>query len=181
MTEHDKQFLLSTIKTIPDHPKPGIMFRDVTSLMQHGEAFSLAIDLLAKAFESLPFDKVIGTEARGFIFGAPIAKALGVGFVPVRKAGKLPREVVSESYELEYGQDTLQIHTDAISKGDKVLLIDDLIATGGTAQASISLVEQLGGTVTHAGFVINLVDLPGIKQLEDRGVSTVSLCEFEGE
>ena len=127
------------------------------------------------------FNKVAGTEARGFLFGAPLAIEMGIGFVPVRKPNKLPREVVSECYELEYGTDTLEIHKDAIQPGDKVLLIDDLLATGGTIAASAKLIRRLGGEVEHAGFIINLPDLGGREKLDQIGVESFSLCEFEGE
>ena len=170
----------NNIKTIPDYPKPGIQFRDVTSLVEHGEAFSLAISLLTEPFKNAGVTKVVGTEARGFLFGAPLALELGVGFVPVRKPGKLPRETVAQTYELEYGVDTLEIHTDAISQGDKVLVVDDLLATGGTIEATTKLIRQLGGEVEHAAFVINLPEIGGEKRLEGLGLNVYSICEFEG-
>ena len=174
-------YIKSVVKTVPDYPKPGIMFRDVTSVLEDHKAFSSCIALLLEHYKSLGFNKVAGTEARGFLFGAPLAIEMGVGFVPVRKPGKLPREVVSESYELEYGMDTLEIHKDAIQPGDKVLLIDDLLATGGTIGASAALIRRLGGTVEHAGFVIGLPSLGGHEKLTELGIESFTLCEFEGD
>ncbi|RDV24710.1 adenine phosphoribosyltransferase [Alteromonas aestuariivivens] len=175
------EYIKSTVKTVPDYPKPGIQFRDVTSVLEDHKAFRGCIDLLVTKYQSYGFNKVAGTEARGFLFGAPLAIELGVGFVPVRKPNKLPREVVSESYELEYGMDTLEIHKDAIQPGDKVLLIDDLLATGGTIAASASLIRQLGGIVEFAGFVIGLPDLGGYQKLQAAGIEPYTICEFEGD
>lgn len=174
-------FIRSSIKTVADYPKPGIMFRDVTSLIENPAAFHQSIELLAKPYRNMDFTKVVGTEARGFLFGAPVALELGLGFVPVRKPGKLPRETISESYELEYGQDTLQIHTDAIEPGDRVLLVDDLLATGGTIEASAKLIRRLGGIVEHAAFVIALPDLGGVQRLNEVGLKSSYLCSFDGE
>ncbi|GAA5189143.1 adenine phosphoribosyltransferase [Ferrimonas gelatinilytica] len=170
-----------SIKTVPNYPKEGIMFRDVTSLLENGEAFRLAIELLAEHYRGRGFTKVVGTEARGFLFGAPLALALGLGFVPVRKPGKLPRATNAQSYELEYGMDTLEIHVDAIESGDKVLVVDDLLATGGTIDATVTLIRDLGGEVTDAAFVINLPDLGGEQRLKALGVNVLALCEFEGD
>ena len=153
------EYIKSVVKTVPDYPKPGILFRDVTSVLEDHKAFSSCISLLVEKYQGMGFTKIAGTEARGFLFGAPLAIEMGIGFVPVRKPNKLPREVVSESYELEYGMDTLEIHKDAIEPGDKVLLIDDLLATGGTIAASAKLIRSLGGEVNHAGLVINLPEL----------------------
>lgn len=175
------EYIKSKVKTVPDYPKPGIMFRDVTSVLEDHKAFSSCISLLLEKYLPHEFDKVAGTEARGFLFGAPLAIEMGVGFVPVRKPNKLPREVVSETYELEYGMDTLEIHKDAIKPGDRVLLIDDLLATGGTIGASASLIRKLGGVVEHAGFIIGLPDLGGREKLQAQGIECFSLCEFEGE
>lgn len=175
------EYIKSVVKTVPDYPKPGIMFRDVTSVLEDHKAFSSCIALLLERYKGIEFDKVAGTEARGFLFGAPLAIEMGIGFVPVRKPNKLPREVVSETYELEYGVDTLEIHKDAIQPGDKVLLIDDLLATGGTIAASAKLIRSLGGVVEHAGFVIGLPDLGGYEKLTEAGIEHFSLCEFEGE
>ena len=169
------------IRTIPDYPKAGIQFRDVTSLMQNKVAFKQAIALLAEHYSQYEFDVIAGTEARGFIFGAPLAVALGVGFVPVRKPNKLPRQVISQGYELEYGSDTLEMHDDAISSGQRVLMIDDLLATGGTMLATAQLIQRLGGVVEHAGFVVSLPDLGGEDKLSAAGVESFSICQFAGE
>ncbi|MBZ9612799.1 adenine phosphoribosyltransferase [Rheinheimera maricola] len=181
----DKQVLATelkkVIKAVIDYPKPGIVFRDVTSLMQDGPAFKKVIDALAQAYADTDIDKVVGTESRGFIFGAPLAYALGLPFVPVRKPGKLPRERIAQSYQLEYGEDTLEIHRDAINSGDKVLLVDDLLATGGTIDATVKLVRQLGGIVDHAAFVIALPELGGVTRLEQAGLNILSLVEYSGE
>lgn len=174
-------YIKSVVKTVPDYPKPGIMFRDVTSILEDHKAFLSSIKLMVERFGPMNFDKVAGTEARGFLFGAPLALELGIGFIPVRKPGKLPREVISESYELEYGQDTLEMHKDAVKPGEKVLMIDDLLATGGTMQATAGLIRRLGGTVEHAGFIISLPDLGGEAKMDDCGITCYSLCEFEGE
>ena len=173
--------LRDTIKTVPDYPKEGIMFRDVTSLMQNPQAFAQVIDLFKETFAGKGITTIVGTEARGFIFGAPLAYAMGVSFVPVRKPGKLPRATLSQDYDLEYGKDTLQIHTDAITSGDSVLLVDDLLATGGTMEATANLVRQLGGTVYGAAFVVTLPELGGEKRLADLNVDITTLVEFEGE
>lgn len=145
-TAQQLQFIKDSIKTIPDYPKPGILFRDVTSLLENPLAYAASIELLVERYREAGVTKVVGTEARGFLFGAPVALALGVGFVPVRKPGKLPRATLSESYELEYGTDKLEIHTDAITAGDKVLVVDDLLATGGTIEATTKLIRRLGGS-----------------------------------
>ncbi|GIU05830.1 MULTISPECIES: adenine phosphoribosyltransferase [Shewanella] len=171
----------NSIKTIPNYPKEGILFRDVTSLLEDPQAYKLTIGLLVEHYKEQGFTKVVGTEARGFLFGAPLALELGIGFVPVRKPGKLPRETISESYELEYGHDVLEIHVDAITKEDKVLVVDDLLATGGTIEATVKLIRNLGGQVNHAAFVISLPDLGGEKRLETMDLELLSLCEFEGE
>lgn len=173
--------IISKIKTVPDYPKPGIMFRDVTSLMQDGEAFAQVIDLFKQKFADSGITAIVGTEARGFIFGAPLAYALGVSFVPVRKPGKLPRQAIAQDYTLEYGTDTLEIHTDALGKDDNVLLVDDLLATGGTMEATAHLVRQLGGKVHGAAFVVTLPDLGGEKRLTDASVEITALVSYEGE
>ena len=174
------ELIKSSIKSIPNHPKEGIIFRDITSLLEVPEAFKATIDLIVEKYKDQGLTKVIGTESRGFIFGAPVALALGLPFIPVRKPGKLPREVIAQSYQLEYGQDTLELHTDAISQGDNVLIIDDLLATGGTVEATVKLVQRLGGDVKHAAFVINLPDLGGEKRLRDLGIDCYTLVNFEG-
>lgn len=157
------------------------MFRDITTLLQDAQGFAMVIDVLAEQYKNQPIDKIAGIEARGFIIGAALAYKLGVGFVPVRKIGKLPAETISQEYALEYGIDHLEIHTDAIKAGEQVLLIDDLIATGGTAEAATTLIQQLGGVVMGCGFVIDLPDLGGMRRLQDLGLATFSLCAFEGE
>jgi adenine phosphoribosyltransferase len=174
-------YIKSVIRTVPDYPKAGIMFRDVTSVLEDHKAYSSTIAHMVKLFKPMGFDKVAGTEARGFLFGAPLAIELGIGFIPVRKPNKLPREVISESYELEYGTDCLEMHKDAVKPGEKVLMIDDLLATGGTMVATVNLIRRLGGIVEHAGFVISLPELGGENKLSDCGITSYSICEFEGE
>ena len=170
----------SSIKSIPNYPKEGIIFRDITSLLEVPAAFKAAIDLIVEQYRDKGITKVLGTESRGFIFGAPVALALGLPFELVRKPKKLPRETISQSYQLEYGQDTLEMHVDAISEGDNVLIIDDLLATGGTVEATVKLVQRLGGGVKHAAFVINLPELGGEKRLNNLGVDCYTLVNFEG-
>lgn len=170
----------SSIKSIPNYPKEGIIFRDITSLLEVPSAFKATIDLIVEQYRNKGISKVLGTESRGFIFGAPVALALGLPFELVRKPKKLPRETISQSYQLEYGQDTLEMHVDAISEGDNVLIIDDLLATGGTVEATVKLVQRLGGVVKHAAFVINLPELGGEKRLNNLGVDCYTLVNFEG-
>ena len=170
----------SSIKSIPNYPKEGIIFRDITTLLEVPAAFKATIDLIVEQYRDKGITKVLGTESRGFIFGAPVALALGLPFELVRKPKKLPRETISQSYQLEYGQDTLEMHVDAISQGDNVLIIDDLLATGGTVEATVKLVQRLGGTVKHAAFVINLPELGGEKRLNKLGVDCYTLVNFEG-
>lgn len=170
--------LEKAIKNIPDFPKPGIIFRDITSLIQNKTAFKKSVDLLINKYKGKKIDKVVGVEARGFIFGAAIAHKIGAGFVPVRKKGKLPRKTISATYELEYGTDTLEIHEDAIEPGEKVLIIDDLLATGGTVKAVTGLIETLKGKIQGIGFVIELVDLKGKEKL--KGYPVFSLVKFRG-
>ena len=170
----------SLIRTIPDFPKPGVMFRDITTLLKHTEGFRNTIDQLVGKYRGVTIDKVAGIESRGFIIGAALAYHLKAGFVPIRKKGKLPGENFGHDYELEYGTDRLEIHTDAIQKGEKVLLVDDLIATGGTAEATVKLIGKTGGQIVGCAFVIDLPDLGGRKRLEKLGHSVVALCEFEG-
>ncbi|MEG9475460.1 adenine phosphoribosyltransferase [Mannheimia indoligenes] len=170
----------SSIKSIPDYPKAGIIFRDITSLLEVPTAFQATVDAIVAEFKDKGITKIVGTESRGFIFGAPVALALGVPFVLVRKPKKLPREVISQSYTLEYGEDTLEIHKDAINGNDNVLMIDDLLATGGTIDATAKLIRRLGGTVEHAAFVIWLPDLGGKERLEQEGIKSFSLVSFEG-
>jgi len=171
-----KQF----IRTIPDYPKPGILFRDITTLLGDPVGFRNAIDALVALHDGATFDIVAGIEARGFILGGAVAHRLNLGFVPVRKKGKLPFATIAQEYDLEYGTDTVEIHTDAIDAGARVLLIDDLIATGGTAEASIKLIARAGGRVAAASFVIELPELGGRQRLEALDIEVLSLCSFEG-
>ncbi|REL26384.1 adenine phosphoribosyltransferase [Thalassotalea euphylliae] len=181
MTESDISLLKSAIHTIEDYPKPGIMFRDVTGILENHQAFSLTIELLKNKYADQGITKIVGTEARGFLFGAPLALALGVGFVPVRKPGKLPRETFAQDYELEYGTDTLEIHQDALQPEDKVLIIDDLLATGGTIEATTALIRRVGATTQDAAFVISLPALGGEAKLEKLGLNITTLIQYEGE
>jgi len=171
----------SYIRTIPDYPKEGIMFRDITSLLQNATGLKLAINQLTERYKNFQIDKVVGIEARGFIIGTPLAINLGVGFVPIRKKGKLPYMTISEEYELEYGTDQIEIHTDAINKGEKILLVDDLIATGGTAEAAIKLITKMDGEIVENCFIIDLPDIGGRKKLESMNQKVFTLCEFDGE
>ena len=170
----------SLIRTIPDYPKPGILFRDITTLLANLHAFRAAVDELMWPFLRSEVDYVAGIEARGFILGGAVAHALGRGFVPIRKKGKLPARVIGQEYSLEYGVDTIEIHADAIGAGDRVLLVDDLIATGGTATAAIDLIRKSGGEVVAAAFVIDLPDLGGSERLRAKGVKVHTLVGFEG-
>jgi len=171
----------SYIRTIKDYPKQGIMYRDITTLLKNPVGFRTAIDAFVERYKDMKIDKVAAIEARGFILGAPLAYALGVGFVPIRKQGKLPSETVGQAYGLEYGTDRIEIHTDAISKDEKVLLIDDLIATGGTAEAAIILLHQMGADIIECSFLVDLPDIGGRKRLEKMNQKVFSLCEFEGD
>lgn len=166
------------VTEIPDFPKKGILFRDITTILSSPEGFKMAIDSLVDLLKDVDFDLVVGTESRGFIFGAPVAYALGKGFILVRKKGKLPRETVSESYDLEYGQAEIEMHTDAIKPGQRVVLIDDLIATGGTTEAVVKLVEKEQGVVVKALFVMELAGLNGREKL--KGIDVESLIVYEG-
>lgn len=169
----------SLIRTIPDYPKPGIMFRDVTTLMGHPAGFKAAIDRLVEPFAG-KVDVVAGIEARGFIFGGAVAEKLGCGFIPIRKKGKLPWTTIGQHYTLEYGVDTIEIHLDAVAHGQRVLIVDDLIATGGTAEAAVLLIRRAGGIVSGAAFVIDLPELGGAKLLKTHGIEAHSLVAFEG-
>jgi adenine phosphoribosyltransferase len=171
----------SLIRTVPDYPKPGIQFRDVTSLLENADGLRLTVDTIVRRYADERIDCVAGIEARGFIFGTAVAYELGVGFIPLRKPGKLPGEVVGQSYALEYGTDRIEMHTDAISPGQQVLLIDDLIATGGTAEAAIKLIRSVGGEIFECCFVVDLCELGGTRRLADLGCKSFALCEFEGE
>jgi adenine phosphoribosyltransferase len=175
------QDLKKLIRTIPDYPKPGIMFRDVTTLFADAQGFKAAIERMAEPFRTDPIDAVAGIEARGFILGGAIAERLGCGFVPVRKKGKLPWKTIVQEYTLEYGTDAIEIHADAISAGARVLLVDDLIATGGTAEAAHKLIARARGVVVGAVFVIDLPNLGGAKRLKDLGIEVHTLMAFEGD
>ncbi|MDX1268145.1 MAG: adenine phosphoribosyltransferase [Oceanisphaera sp.] len=180
MKQETLKLIADSITSIPDYPKEGIVFRDITSLVENAEAFKATIDALVELYRHSGINKVLGTEARGFIFGAPVAAALGVGFIPARKPSKLPREVIEVSYDLEYGQDRLQIHVDSIAPGEKVLIIDDLLATGGTVEAAVKLVRRCGGEVQEAAFVIALPALGGLQRLNRMGIRVNSLVQFDG-
>ena len=167
------------VVTIPDFPEPGIMFRDITSVIQDPDGLKLAVDGLANLLKDTEFDLIVGPESRGFIFGVPVAYLMGKGFVPVRKKGKLPRATISRKYDLEYGQAEIEIHKDAVKPGQKVLIVDDLIATGGSAEAAAKLVEDLGGEVVGMLFVMELAGLKGRERLKDYSVE--SLIVYEGK
>ena len=170
----------TAIRTIPDYPKPGIMFRDITTLLGNPRAFRRAVDEMVQPYAGLKIDKVAGLEARGFILGGAVAHQLSAGFIPLRKKGKLPHLVLGEDYDLEYGKDRIEIHIDAIEKGERVLLVDDLIATGGTAFAGIKLLERAGAIVVGCSFVIDLPDLGGADKLRAIGKPVAALVAFEG-
>jgi adenine phosphoribosyltransferase len=172
--------LKALIRTIPDYPKPGIMFRDVTTLLADARGFRRAIDELVQPLAGAKIDKVAGIEARGFILGGAIAHQLSVGFIPIRKKGKLPWKTIGERYDLEYGVDEVEMHVDAVGGGEKVLLVDDLIATGGTAAAAIKLIERGGGRVVLCSFVVDLPDLGGAARLHAMGKDVAALVSFEG-
>lgn len=168
------------IRTIVDFPHEGIMFRDVTTLFADPRGFRMAIDQMLHPYAGMEIDKVVGLEARGFILGGAIAHQLSVGFVPIRKKGKLPGTTISQEYTLEYGEAIVEIHDDAILAGEKVLVVDDLLATGGTAEAGIKLLERLGGEIVSTAFIIDLPELGGRKKLEALGMEVNALCSFEG-
>ncbi|TNH07507.1 adenine phosphoribosyltransferase [Testudinibacter sp. TR-2022] len=174
------ELVKSSIKSIPDYPKKGIIFRDITSLLEAPQAFQATVDLITAHYKDKGITKVVGTESRGFIFGAPVALALGLPFVLVRKPRKLPRETIAQNYQLEYGEDTLEIHIDAISTEDNVLIIDDLLATGGTVEATVKLIRRLGGKVEHAAFIIKLPELGGAERLQKVGITSYNLVSFDG-
>ena len=172
--------LAASIRTIPDYPKSGILFRDITTLLGNAEAFRQAIDELVRPWAGKKIDKVAGIEARGFILGGAMAHQLSAGFVPIRKKGKLPHTKVSVAYTLEYGVDEMEVHSDAVAPGEKVILVDDLIATGGTAEGAVKLLRQIGADVVAACFVIDLPDLGGAKKIEALGTPVRSLVAFAG-
>lgn len=172
--------LKNAIRTIPDYPKPGIMFRDITTLLGDARAFRRAVDELVQPWAGGRIDKVAGMEARGFILGGAVAHQLSAGFVPIRKKGKLPHDKVSIAYSLEYGVDEMEMHSDAVAPGERVILIDDLIATGGTAEGAVKLLKSIGADVVAACFVIDLPDLGGAKKIQALGVPVRTLMAFEG-
>ena len=171
--------LKDTIRTVPNWPVKGVMFRDITTLTLDPQALREACDIFYDRYKEMNIDKIVGIDARGFIFGAVLAYKLNVGFVPVRKKGKLPYDTIGAAYSLEYGEDKVEMHVDAIAKGERVVIVDDLIATGGTIQAAIKLVEQLEGEVVECAFIIDLPDLKGKEKIA--GYNVFSLMEFEGE
>ena len=181
MTSPDLEFdLRSTIRTIPDYPKPGIMFRDITTLLGNARAFRRAVDEMVQPWAGMKIDKVAGMEARGFILGGAVAHQVSAGFIPIRKKGKLPHKRVSIAYSLEYGLDEMEMHEDAVSKGEKVILVDGLIATGGTAEGAVKLLKQQGADVLAACFIIDLPELGGADKIRKLGVPVRTLISFEG-
>jgi len=174
-------YIRDAIRTIPDYPKPGVMFRDITTLWSDARGLRKVVDELVQPYAGVRIDKVAGIEARGFVLGGAVAHQLSVGFVPIRKPGKLPFDTVGQDYELEYGTDRVEVHTDAIREGENVLMVDDLLATGGTMAASVDLIRQVGGTIVGCCCVVDLPDLGGRKRLERMGLSVMTLVEFEGE
>lgn len=168
------------IRTIPDFPKPGVQFRDITTLLKDARGFRAVIDRMTEAYRTIPVDKIAAVESRGFMIGAALAYALGAGLVPIRKHGKLPAENFGQDYDLEYGADRLEVHRDAIGRGERLLLVDDLLATGGTAEAALSLIGLAQASVVGCAFVIDLPDLGGRERLERRGHRVLALCEFAG-
>jgi len=173
--------LEASIRTIPDYPKPGVMFRDITTLLGDARAFRRSIDELVHPYAGTKIDKIAGVEARGFILGGAMSHQLSAGFVPIRKKGKLPYETVRIAYSLEYGIDEMEMHKDAVKTGERVILVDDLIATGGTAEGAVKLLQQMGAEVVAACFIVDLPDLGGRKKIEALGVPVRTLIEFEGD
>ena len=172
--------LKAAIRTIPDYPKPGIMFRDITTLLGNARAFRRAVDELVQPWAGQKIDKVAGIEARGFIIGGAVAHQVSAGFIPIRKKGKLPHTTVRIAYSLEYGLDEMEMHEDAVAKGERVILVDDLIATGGTAEGAVKLLRQMGAEVVAACFMVDLPDLGGAEKLRKLGVPVRTLVTFEG-
>ena len=171
----------SKIRTIENYPIDGVMFRDITTLLQDPEGLRESIDQLVNRYKDLKIDKIVAIEARGFILGAPLAYLLNIGLVLIRKPGKLPSETINQEYKLEYGSDMVEIHIDAIKKGERVLIVDDLIATGGTAEAAVKLIQKVQGEIVECCFIIDLPGLGGSEKLEKMGQKVFTLCEFEGE
>ena len=168
------------IRTVPDFPKPGVLFRDITTLLKQADGFRAVVEKLGAAYRGRPIDKIAAIESRGFIIGAALAYELNVGFVPIRKQGKLPAENFGQDYQLEYGTDRLELHRDGIQRGERVLLVDDLIATGGTAEAALKLIGIAGGSVVGCAFVVDLPDLGGRERIERLGYPVLALCQFSG-
>ena len=173
----------SKIRTVPDYPKKGIMFRDITTLIKDPVGFRLVIDSMTQRYitSDVEFDTIIGIESRGFIIGGALSYTLGKGFIPIRKKGKLPADTIEHEYALEYGTDVIEIHKDALKSGERVLLVDDLLATGGTALASAALIEKLGAKIAEMAFIVDLPDIGGHQKLVDKGYSVFTLTEFEGD
>ncbi len=176
-----EELIKSKIRSIPDFPKKGIIFRDITTLLNDKDGFRMTVDAFIRRYCHMQIDYIAGIEARGFLIGGAIAYELRKGLVPIRKEGKLPYETVSHEYELEYGTDTIEVHIDAVKPGDRVLIIDDLLATGGTSLASAKLIEKLGGKVVELGFIVDLPDVGGHKRIKEAGYDLFTLVHFEGE
>jgi adenine phosphoribosyltransferase len=172
--------LKSLVRTIPNYPKPGIMFRDITTLLKDASGFKVCVERLVEPYRTAGVEAVVAIEARGFILGGAVADRLGTGFVPLRKRGKLPAKTIGQEYELEYGTDMIEVHEDGIREGERILLVDDLIATGGTAEAGVKLVRRVGGVVVGAAFIVDLPELGGAAKLEAQGVPCHSLISFAG-
>ena len=181
MTSQKKDYIKSVIRTVPHWPKDGIMFRDITTLLKDAQGFAFMMQLLGERYKEAKIDYIVGIESRGFIMWGALAQMLGIGFIPIRKKWKLPAEVISEEYDLEYGKDKIEIHADALKAWEKVLLIDDLLATGGTMLAACKLVKKLGADIIECAFVVDLPDLGGKKKLETEWYPVFTLVEFEGE
>ena len=179
LTTNELDYVRSTVRQVPDFPKPGILFLDITTATKDAKSLNLMIDFLYEKFKDEKIDYVAGIESRGFIFGTPLACRLGAGFVPIRKPNKLPAETIKESYSLEYGTDTIEMHADAIKEGDRVLIIDDLLATGGTAVAACNLVKKVGADIVAAAFIIELDPLKGREKIEAKGVKVVSMLNYD--
>jgi len=175
------ELIKNKIRTVPHWPKEGVMFRDITTLLQDADGFTKTVKLFVERYKDVDIDFVVGIEARGFILGGVLAHELGVGFIPVRKKGKLPGETEEVTYETEYSTDTVEIHKDSIKKGDKILLIDDLVATGGSSLAAAELIKKVGGEIIEIGLIVDLPDLGGKKKLEENGFKVFTLVEFEGD
>ena len=179
MTMNELDYVRSTVRQVPDFPKSGILFLDITTATKDAKAMNLMIDFLVEKFKDEKIDYIAGIESRGFIFGAPLACRLNAGFVPIRKPNKLPADTIKESYSLEYGTDTIEMHADAVKAGDRVLVIDDLLATGGTAVAACNLVKKVGAEVVAAAFIIELDPLKGREKIEANGVKVVSMLNYD--